>query len=72
MEEGFALEEKLREIRGLLDNMQTGNLDFDENVKLFTKGTDLIEKCRKYLDDAELQVKALVEGKAGEEEQDFE
>ena len=72
MEEGFSLEDKLREIRSLLDNMQTGDLDFDENVKLFTRGTDLIEQCRKYLDEAELQVRQLVEGAAGEEEQAYE
>ena len=71
MEEGFSLETKLREIRNLLDQMQTGDLDFDENVKLFTQGSQLIEQCRKYLDEAELQVKQLVEGKDGEEEQDF-
>ena len=72
MEEGFSLEDKLREIRSLLDNMQTGDLDFDENVKLFTRGTNLIEQCRKYLDEAELQVRQLVEGAAGEEEQSYE
>ena len=72
MEEGFSLEDKLREIRSLLDNMQTGDLDFDENVKLFTRGTSLIEQCRKYLDEAELQVRQLVEGAAGEEEQSYE
>lgn len=72
MEEGFSLENKLREIRNLLEQMQAGELDFDENVKLFTNGTELIAQCRKYLDEAELQVKALVEGNAGEEEQPFE
>ncbi len=72
MQEGFSLEEKLREIRNLLDNMQSGELDFDENVKLFTKGTTLIEACRKYLDEAELQVKQLVEGTSGEEEQAYQ
>ncbi len=72
MEEGFSLENKLREIRSLLEQMQAGELDFDENVKLFTDGTNLIEQCRKYLDEAELKVKALVAGASGEEEQDFE
>ena len=71
MKEGFSLEDKLREIRSLLDQMQSGELDFDENVKLFTQGSQLIEQCRKYLDEAELQVKQLVEGKEGEEEEDF-
>ncbi len=72
MEEGFSLESKLRKIRSLLEQMQAGELDFDENVKLFTMGTDLIEQCRQYLDEAELKVKTLVEGTSGEEEETFE
>jgi len=69
--EDFSLEDKLREIRSLLDQMQSGNADFDENVKLFTHGTDLIDQCRKYLDAAELQVKQLVSGSNGDEEADL-
>ena len=68
MQEAFSLEDKLREIRSLLDQMQSGSQDFDENVKLFTRGTQLIEACRNYLDEAELQIKQLVEGAAGDEE----
>ena len=68
----FLLEEKLRRIRKLLDQMQSGELDFDENVKLFTEGTELIEACRVYLDRAELRVKQLIERNGGEEEADFE
>lgn len=65
------LEGKLREIRDLLEKMQSGNLGFDENVKLFTRGTELIQQCRSYLDEAELSVKQLISGDDGEEEVPF-
>jgi exodeoxyribonuclease VII small subunit len=68
----FLLEEKLKEIREILQKMQVGANDFDENIKLFTQGTALIAACRKYLDTAEVSVKQLINGPRGAETQDFE
>lgn len=70
--EGFSLEEKLKEIREILQKMQVGANDFDENLKLFAQGTALIGECRKYLDTAEVSVKQLINGPNGAETQDFE
>jgi exodeoxyribonuclease VII small subunit len=71
-EQAFSLEAKLKEIREILNKMQLGVNDFDENIKLFTQGNSLIKECRDYLDKAELSVRQLVEGKDGLEEQDFD
>lgn len=70
--ENFSLEEKLREIREILQKMQMGANDFDENIKLFTQGTAAIADCRKYLDAAEMSVKQLINGPNGPETKDFE
>lgn len=70
--EPFSLEAKLKEIKEILNKMQLGVNDFDENIKLFTQGNALIEECRAYLDKAELSVRQLVEGKNGLEEADFD
>jgi exodeoxyribonuclease VII small subunit len=70
--EPFSLEEKLREIREILQKMQMGANDFDENIKLFTQGTAMIADCRKYLDTAEMSVKLLIHGPKGPETTDFE
>jgi exodeoxyribonuclease VII small subunit len=67
----FSLEDKLREIKEILQKMQLGGNDFDENIKLFTQGTALIAQCRGYLDTAEVSIKQLVEGPDGPESQDF-
>lgn len=68
----FSLEEKLKEIRALLQKMQAGNQDFDANIKLFTQGTELIEACREYLDTAEMSIKKLIDTEEGPREIEME
>lgn len=70
--ESFSLEEKLKEIREILQKMQVGANDFDENIKLFEQGKALIDACRKYLDTAEVSVKQLIGGPGSVETQDFD
>ncbi len=67
-DEHFSLEKKLKELRALVDKMQSGNLGFDENVSLFKEGTSVIKECRTYLDESELLIRKLV----GDEEEDLE
>lgn len=66
-EKAFSLESSLQELRKILDDMQNGNLNFDENVALFTQGAGLIRECRAYLDRSELMIKKLIEGELGED-----
>jgi exodeoxyribonuclease VII small subunit len=58
----FSLEATLEEIRGLIEKMQKGVADFDEQLALFKRGNDLIGASRAYLEEAELKVQELVEG----------
>ena len=37
----------------------------EESLKLFQEGTELVRKCGKLLDDAELQVKKVMTDAAG-------
>ena len=64
MEKTFSLEKKLTEIRALVEKMQKGITDFDEQVASFKEGNDMIEECRKYLDASELKIRKLVDGEA--------
>ncbi|MDX2248186.1 MAG: exodeoxyribonuclease VII small subunit [Bacteroidia bacterium] len=61
MEEKFSLEDKLAEIRALVEKMQKGISDFDKQVELFKKGNILIEECRQYLNVAEMQIEKLMD-----------
>ena len=62
-ESKFSLEEKLTEIRELVEKMQKGVSDFDKQVELFKRGNDLIKECREYLDVSELKIEELIKGK---------
>lgn len=63
----FSLEQHLKDLRQLVDQMQQGVNDFDQQVKLFQQGQAMVKACRDYLEGAELQVQQLIEG----EYQDF-
>lgn len=56
------LEEKLSDLRALVEQMQKGSADFDKQVELFKRGRALIAECSEYLDTAELEVKILMQG----------
>lgn len=58
----FSLEKSLQEIRDILDKMQKGISDFDEQMALFKRGNELVEECRKYLESAEMTIQQLVDG----------
>ncbi|MEM6261836.1 MAG: exodeoxyribonuclease VII small subunit [Bacteroidota bacterium] len=61
MKTEFSLEEKLAEIRSLVDEMQKGVVDFDRHLHLFSRGRTLIKECREHLNEAELEVKQLIQ-----------
>lgn len=59
----FSLEETLAEVRGIVDKMQKGVSDFDQQLALFKQGNQHIKACQEYLNQAEFKIKQLVEGK---------
>lgn len=68
MEQEFSLEDKLSEIRKIVEKMQKGVSDFDQQLALFGEGNLLIKECQAYLDKAELKIQQLV----NEKTEDFE
>ncbi len=66
----FSLEEKLTEIRSIVEKMQQGISDFDQQVALFEQGTRLVQDCRQYLNQSELQIQQLISGESGKEGKD--
>ncbi|MFK7923454.1 MAG: exodeoxyribonuclease VII small subunit [Bacteroidia bacterium] len=62
-QEKFSLEDRLTEVRKIIDQMQKGVSDFDQQVALFQAGSSMIKECREYLDASELQIKQLIDGK---------
>ena len=52
--------------------MERGDVALEESLKLFREGTDLVRRCGKLLDEAELQVKMVMTAPDGTPvEEDF-
>ncbi len=62
MEESFSLEEKIEQIKAIVEKMQKGVVDFDEHVSLFKEGIQLVKDCQQYLEGAETKIQQLVDG----------
>lgn len=56
-------ENKMKRIKEIVSELEGGEVSLEDNVKLVKEGTKLTKECRKYLDEAELVVKKVVDGK---------
>ena len=45
--------------------MEKGDVELEESLRMFQEGTELIGRCGKLLDEAELQVKKIMTAPAG-------
>lgn len=61
-------ENKTKRIQEIVTTLEDKEISLEENISLVKEGTKLAKECKKYLDDAELIVKKVVDG----EEVDFE
>ena len=59
-------EAALNELEQVVAKLERGELKLEESLKLFERGVELSKQCRKSLDTAELKVKTLLGGTAGD------
>ncbi len=59
------IENEIKELDLLVKKMETEQVPLDEALALFQKGVELVRKCTKALDEAELKVKEIVESQPG-------
>ena len=52
-------EENMQRLEQIVRAMERGDVALEESLKLFREGTQLVERCGKLLDEAELQVKKI-------------
>ena len=52
-------EENMRRLEQIVRSMERGDVPLEESLKLFQEGTELVRKCGKILDDAQLQIKKI-------------
>ena len=58
-------EENMQRLEQIVRAMERGDVALEESLKLFQEGTQLVERCGKLLDEAELQVKMIMAGPDG-------
>lgn len=52
-------EENMQRLEQIVRAMERGDVALEESLKLFQEGTQLVERCGKLLDEAELEVKKI-------------
>lgn len=58
-------EQNMLRLEQIVRAMERGDVPLEESLKLFQEGTALVASCGKLLDEAELQVKAIIPAEDG-------
>lgn len=59
-EQNMTFEQSMQRLEQIVRAMERGDVPLEESLKLFREGTDLVSRCGKLLDEAELQVKRIM------------
>ena len=59
-EQNMTFEQSMQRLEQIVRAMERGDVPLEESLKLFQEGTDLVSRCGKLLDEAELQVKRIM------------
>ena len=65
-------EASMTRLEQIVRAMERGEVPLEESLKLFQEGTELVQRCQKLLDEAQLQVKKIMVAQDGSPvEEDF-
>lgn len=70
-EENQSFEAAMTRLEQIVRAMERGDVALEESLKLFQEGAELVRRCQKLLDDAQLEVKKIMtapDGSPAEEE----
>ena len=59
-EQNMTFEQNMQRLEQIVRALERGDAALEESLKLFQEGTDLVGRCGKLLDEAELQVKRIM------------
>lgn len=59
-EKNLTFEASMQRLDQIVRTLERGDAQLDESLKLFQEGTELVRKCGKMLDEAELQIKKVM------------
>lgn len=58
-ENNFNFENSLQELEKIVNALESNEVPLDEAIKLFEKGIELSDKCRKTLEKAEIKINTI-------------
>ena len=58
-------EASMSRLEQIVRAMERGDVALEESLKLFQEGTELVQRCSKLLDDAQLQIQKVTAGMDG-------
>ncbi len=61
MAKELKFEEKIKRIELIVDQLDKGDTQLDEMIKLFEEGMKLASECREYLENSEMKVNNILE-----------
>lgn len=64
-------EENMTRLEQIVRAMEQGDIPLEESLKLFQEGTQLVERCGKLLDEAEMVVAKIVTDANGEPKEEI-
>ena len=67
-----SFEQGLKELEGIVKELEQGELPLEKSLELFEKGVKLSEACRKQLQEAETKVEILLRKEGKIEAEPFE
>ncbi len=71
MAENKSFEEMLSELEKIVSRLETGDIALEEALEMYKSGTLLAKECSKLLEEAEKQIKILVNENGELKESDF-
>lgn len=72
MEKENSFEENIKNLEGIVTELEKGSLNLDESMKKFEDGMKLSKECSKMLQEAEKKITILLEQNGTVTEEDFE
>ena len=68
--EKFDFEMALKELEGIVETLEKGEISLENSMELFEKGVTLSKKCSSYLDGAKQKIIMLTDAETEEEADD--
>ncbi len=62
---GESFETALKKLKGIVEELESDDLDLEKSLARFEEGINLIKLCSQHLDEAEKKVEILTAGRGG-------